>query len=118
MISTLITAWRKPFFAAPRTEPWTLQHSAIAAWQRHQDDIRGVSDDVLERAAAELKQKIAAAQIEPLAAQIQAGALAGEAVRRTVGYDLFDTQRLAGLVLGQGMIAQMQTGEGKTLSAA
>ena len=34
--------------------------------------------------------------------------VAGEAVRRTVGYDLFDTQRLAGLVLAQGMIAQMQ----------
>lgn len=41
-----------------------------------------------------------------------------EAVRRTTNKELFATQRLAGLVLSQGMIAEMHTGEGKTLSAA
>jgi preprotein translocase subunit SecA len=122
MLSTLsnfISSWRNPFVALqPRTEPWTLQHPAIAAWHARADEIRASSDEQLKVLTAELKQKIAANQIERLAAQIQAGALAGEAVRRTVGYDLFDTQRLAGLVLAQGMIAQMQTGEGKTLTGA
>jgi len=44
--------------------------------------------------------------------------MAMEAVRRTTNKELFTTQRLAGLVLSQGMIAEMHTGEGKTLSAA
>src|SRR5207248_3243287 len=104
--SSILSAWRTTYFAGPKTEPWTLHHSALAAWHARADEIRGVSDDKLKALAAELKLKLAAQQIEPLAAQIQAGALAGEAVRRTVGYDLFDTQRLAGLVLAQGMIAQ------------
>lgn len=53
-----------------------------------------------------------------LDSHIDAGALAMEAVRRTTNKELFPTQRLAGLVLAQGMIAEMQTGEGKTLSGA
>ena len=41
-----------------------------------------------------------------------------EAVRRTAGVTLYDTQLLAGLALSRGAIAEMATGEGKTLAAA
>ena len=47
----------------------------------------------------------------------EAFALAREAARRTVGMRPYDVQILGGIVLHQGRIAEMKTGEGKTLVA-
>lgn len=47
----------------------------------------------------------------------EAFALAREASRRTLNQRHFDSQLIGGIVLHQGKIAQMQTGEGKTLAA-
>jgi len=47
----------------------------------------------------------------------EAFALVREAARRTIGLRHFDVQLLGGLVLHKGMIAEMATGEGKTLVA-
>ncbi len=47
----------------------------------------------------------------------EAFALVREAARRTVGMRPFDVQILGGVVLHQGRIAEMKTGEGKTLVA-
>lgn len=41
-----------------------------------------------------------------------------EAIRRTQGLRLYDVQLFAGLVMMRGHIAEMATGEGKTLAAA
>ncbi len=45
-------------------------------------------------------------------------ALTMEAMRRVTGLILYDVQLLAGLVLATGAIAEMKTGEGKTVVAA
>jgi preprotein translocase subunit SecA len=50
-------------------------------------------------------------------ALVPAFALAREAGRRTVGMRHFDVQLIGGIVLHQGKIAEMKTGEGKTLVA-
>src|SRR5919204_1872484 len=42
-------------------------------------------------------------------------ALVREAARRTIGLRHFDVQMVGGIVLHQGKIAEMKTGEGKTL---
>ena len=47
----------------------------------------------------------------------EAFAVVREASKRTLGMRHFDTQLLGGLVLHQGKIAEMRTGEGKTLVA-
>jgi preprotein translocase subunit SecA len=47
----------------------------------------------------------------------EAFAVAREAARRTVGMRPFDVQIIGGLVLHEGKIAEMKTGEGKTLAA-
>ena len=44
-------------------------------------------------------------------------ALTREAARRTLGQRHFDVQLVGGMVLHDGSIAEMKTGEGKTLSA-
>jgi preprotein translocase subunit SecA len=48
---------------------------------------------------------------------VEAFAVARESARRTVGMRPFDVQVLGGLVLHEGKIAEMKTGEGKTLAA-
>ncbi|MGQ0793135.1 MAG: preprotein translocase subunit SecA [Deltaproteobacteria bacterium] len=48
----------------------------------------------------------------------EAFAVAREASRRTLGMRHFDVQLIGGMVLHQGKIAEMKTGEGKTLVAA
>src|SRR5215831_16745604 len=47
----------------------------------------------------------------------EAFAMVREASRRTIGLRHFDVQCLGGIVLHQGKIAEMKTGEGKTLVA-
>ncbi len=47
----------------------------------------------------------------------QAFALVRIAAERTIGMRLFDVQLMGGLILLQGMVAEMETGEGKTLVA-
>src|SRR5919205_3660159 len=44
-------------------------------------------------------------------------ALTREAARRTLGQRHFDVQLIGGMVLNDGSIAEMKTGEGKTLTA-
>ncbi|HLV94448.1 MAG TPA: preprotein translocase subunit SecA [Candidatus Acidoferrales bacterium] len=68
----------------------------------------------LERDDPNYRQKLQDA-IEP--AIIPAFALVREAGRRTLGMRHFDVQLIGGLVLHQGRIAEMKTGEGKTLVA-
>lgn len=48
----------------------------------------------------------------------EAFAVVREASRRTLGMRHFDVQMIGGIVLHQGKIAEMKTGEGKTLVAA
>ncbi|HVO65029.1 MAG TPA: preprotein translocase subunit SecA [Syntrophales bacterium] len=48
---------------------------------------------------------------------VEAFAVAREAARRTVFMRPFDVQVIGGLVLNEGTIAEMKTGEGKTLAA-
>jgi len=47
----------------------------------------------------------------------EAFALVREAAKRTLGQRHFDVQLMGGIVLHQGKIAEMKTGEGKTLAA-
>jgi preprotein translocase subunit SecA len=68
----------------------------------------------LERDDPEYRKKLQDA-LEPAIAP--AFALAREAGRRTIGMRHFDVQLIGGLVLHQGKISEMKTGEGKTLVA-
>ncbi len=68
----------------------------------------------LERDDPEYKRKFQEA-VEPFIAP--AFALVREAGRRTLGMRHFDVQLIGGLVLHEGKISEMKTGEGKTLVA-
>src|SRR5881396_1592158 len=62
---------------------------------------------------AELKQRLAAEEVTLDDLLPEAFAYVREAARRTIGLRHFDVQCLGGIVLHQGKIAEMKTGEGK-----
>jgi len=77
------------------------------------DSLRKLSDADLSAAASDLRET---ASIHKTAEHDLASfALATEAVRRTTGKTYYDVQLQAGDVLARGDLAEMQTGEGKTL---
>ena len=72
--------------------------------------------DELKAKTAELRQRLA--QGEGLDdVLVEAFAVVREAARRSIGLRPFDVQLVGGIVLHQGKIAEMKTGEGKTLVA-
>jgi len=78
--------------------------------------IQALSDEELKAKTAELKQRLQnGASLEELLPE--AFATVREVSRRTLGLRHFDVQLIGGIVLHSGKIAEMRTGEGKTLSA-
>jgi len=79
-------------------------------------DIKALSDDALAGKTAEFKDRIEKGEsLDDLLPE--AFAVAREAAWRTLEMRPFDVQLIGGMVLHQGDIAEMRTGEGKTLVA-
>lgn len=81
-----------------------------------EDSLSSLSDDALKLKTNELKTRIKSGEslddILP-----EAFALVREASKRTLGQRHFDVQILGGIAIHKGGIAEMRTGEGKTLVA-
>src|SRR5260370_3197054 len=79
-------------------------------------DLERISDAALRAKTDEFRKRLAdGAQVDDLL--VEAFAVCREAARRTVRMRHFDVQLMGGMVLHQGKIAEMATGEGKTLVA-
>src|SRR6056297_3195436 len=79
-------------------------------------DFEGLSDEGLkDRTEALAKRAMAGARLDDLLPE--AFANCREAAKRALGLRAFDTQLVGGIFLHQGNIAEMKTGEGKTLVA-
>ncbi len=85
----------------------------INAWEPR---IQALSDEQMRSRTEELKERYQQGEtLEDLLPE--AFALVREASIRTLGMRHFDVQLVGGIVLHQGRIAEMKTGEGKTLAA-
>jgi preprotein translocase subunit SecA len=83
----------------------------------HKADMAKLSDDELRGRTAALRERLAAGEtLEDLLPD--AFAAVREAGTRTLGQTHFDVQLLGGIALHRGHIAEMKTGEGKTLVAS
>ena len=79
-------------------------------------ECEALSDEELRAKTAQFKERLAAGEsIEDLL--FEAFAVVREASRRTTGLRHYDVQLIGGVVLHRGVIAEMTTGEGKTLVA-
>ncbi|MDX6572916.1 MAG: preprotein translocase subunit SecA, partial [Gaiellales bacterium] len=83
------------------------------AWE---PTIEQLDDDALRAKTAEFRERLAEGEeLDDLLPE--AFACVREAARRTLGMRHFDVQLVGGAVLHEGAIAEMKTGEGKTLVA-
>ncbi|MEH2077469.1 MAG: preprotein translocase subunit SecA [Nostoc sp.] len=81
-----------------------------------EEEIKVLSDDQLKGKTVEFKQRLAKGEaLDDLLPE--AYAVVREAGRRVLGLRHFDVQLLGGIILHVGQIAEMKTGEGKTLVA-
>jgi preprotein translocase subunit SecA len=79
-------------------------------------EFESLSDDGLKGVTADLRSRYKAGEdLDDLLPE--AFAAVREASRRTIGMRHFDVQMIGGIVLHQGKISEMRTGEGKTLVA-
>jgi preprotein translocase subunit SecA len=79
-------------------------------------EMEALSDSELAARTAKFREDLAnGAQLDDLL--VPAFATVREAAKRTLGQRHFDVQLIGGMVLNEGSIAEMKTGEGKTLVA-
>ncbi|MGB5695297.1 MAG: preprotein translocase subunit SecA, partial [Polyangiales bacterium] len=88
----------------------------VAAISALEDEIKKLSDAQLRGKTAEFRQQLDnGAPLDDLL--IPAYAVVREGAKRVLGMRHYDVQLVGGIVLHQGKIAEMKTGEGKTLVA-
>jgi preprotein translocase subunit SecA len=82
----------------------------------HEAETEKLSDDEIKARTDAFRDRLAAGEtLEDVLSE--AFALVREAAKRTLGQRHFDVQMVGGMVLHEGQIAEMKTGEGKTLVA-
>jgi preprotein translocase subunit SecA len=88
----------------------------VAKIASHESALQGLSDDDLAAQTARFRERLANG--EKLDALLpEAFATVREAAKRVLGQRHYDVQMVGGIVLHRGEIAEMRTGEGKTLVA-
>jgi preprotein translocase subunit SecA len=93
-----------------------LLEEAVASVAAHEPAVAALSDSALRQKTVEFKERLSRGEtLDELLPE--AFAVVREAARRTTGMRPFDVQVMGAVVLHQGSIAEMKTGEGKTLVA-
>jgi preprotein translocase subunit SecA len=88
----------------------------VARINELESKMRALKDEDFPAATARMKQEVANGR--PLDELLfDAFAITREAARRVIGQRHYDVQMIGGMFLHQGCIAEMRTGEGKTLTA-
>src|SRR5262245_10044313 len=112
MIHKVLTA----FFGTKGDRDVRKMQPAVAAINALEPQMQGKSDEQLRDVTRQLKERLAGgATLDDILPE--AFAAAREGARRALGMRPFDVQLMGGMVLHQGKIAEMRTGEGKTLMA-
>src|SRR5436190_6558915 len=100
--------------------PWERELTRVAPYVEEINklgpDLKKLSDEDLRTQTDELRHEVASgASLDDVLPE--AFALVREASRRTIGMSHYDVQLIGGAILHGGRIAEMRTGEGKTLVA-
>lgn len=112
--------WRN---AARVRKPSQSEATLVRRVQRQAKELESASDGALRDVAVALRDSVQRSgskrKPQEQETQLVAGAaLVREALRRSAGLRYYDVQILAGLALATGHIAEMATGEGKTIVTA
>src|SRR6516165_1689724 len=106
----------RKLFGTPNDRRLKTYTPKIQAINALEPEVAALSDDALRARTAEFRAKIAAGtDVDDLL--VPAFATVREAAKRALGQRHFDVQLVGGMVLHEGSISEMKTGEGKTLVA-
>jgi preprotein translocase subunit SecA len=106
----------KQLFGSSNDRKVKAMSARVASINVLEPQFQALSDDVLRAKTDEFKERLAKGEtLDQLLPE--AFAAVREASKRTTGLRHFDVQMVGGMVLHQGGIAEMRTGEGKTLVA-
>ncbi|MEK9910506.1 MAG: DEAD/DEAH box helicase, partial [Candidatus Puniceispirillum sp.] len=112
----MIGSIAKRFFGSSNDRVLKNMQPLVQAINAREDDLAGRDDDSLRAMLAEIREKITAGADKD-DHLVDVFALVREAAKRTLGQRHFDVQLMGGIALHRGDIAEMKTGEGKTLVA-
>ena len=105
------------FFPNTTNQALTKYNQIVKQINRLEPDLQKLSDLQLQKQTSDLQNKLRNKDVSKDQVLVQAFALVREATVRVLGLRHFDVQLLGGLILNDGKIAEMKTGEGKTLVA-
>ncbi|MGF1498118.1 MAG: preprotein translocase subunit SecA [Elainellaceae cyanobacterium] len=106
----------KKLFGDPNARKLKRYQPDVAEINLLEEEISPLSDEALAGKTAEFKQRLENGEsLDSLLPE--AFAVVRETARRVLGMRHFDVQLIGGMVLHDGQIAEMKTGEGKTLVA-
>src|SRR5713226_7074865 len=112
----MIGALARKFFGSANDRRVKGYQSRVSAINALEPEISALSDDALKARTAEFRKQLADGRtLDDIL--VPAFATVREAAKRTLGQRHFDVQLVGGMVLHEGDIAEMKTGEGKTLVA-
>ena len=112
----MIGALARKLFGSPNDRRVKGYQSRVNAINALEPELAALSDEALKARTVEFREQLANGKTldEVL---VPAFATVREAAKRTLGQRHFDVQLIGGMVLHEGDIAEMKTGEGKTLVA-
>ena len=112
----MIGALARKFFGSANDRRVKGYQSRVNAINALEPELAALSDEALKARTAEFRQQLADGKtLDDIL--VPAFATVREAAKRTLGQRHFDVQLIGGMVLHEGDIAEMKTGEGKTLVA-
>lgn len=116
MANNMINIMLRKVFGTRNQRILTRLNKWVVAINALEPSYQALSDEVLRGKTVEFRQRLNQGEtLNDLL--VEAFAAVREASRRTLGLRHFDVQLLGGMVLHGGKIAEMGTGEGKTLAA-
>lgn len=112
----MIGALARKLFGSSNDRRIKAYQARVAAINALEPEVAALSDEALRARTDEFRAQLAAGKtLDDLL--VPAFATVREAAKRTLGQRHFDVQLIGGMVLHEGDIAEMKTGEGKTLVA-
>ena len=112
----MFTSLAKSLFGDSNDKELKKLEGHISAISALEEQLATLSDDDLAGMTQKFRERLSAGETEDDLIE-DAFAVVREAARRTLSQRHFDVQLMGGMVLHQGRIAEMKTGEGKTLVA-
>src|SRR5438477_3713191 len=112
----MIGALARKFFGSANDRRVKGYQTRVDAINAMEPEVAALSDEALQGRTAEFRKALGEVKsLDDLL--VPAFATVREAAKRTLGQRHFDVQLIGGMVLHEGSIAEMKTGEGKTLVA-